>query len=225
MPCDDSEGITKKVGAVIQSMVVKRGFSPTSIQILTAQNNTNNGVSHLNKTLRDAFNKPSNTSKSFRLDGTRYFVGDKIIWQRNNKELGLNNGDMGVISDISPRTNEVSLEINDGFTTVPFKAFREASHAFAISIHKSQGSEFDAVIIPVDPSHTSISKKLLYTAVTRGKKMVVLISSKESLVSALNENNHEQRVSNLGYQAKAVTLIQKEREHNEQLMLEQFPIL
>jgi hypothetical protein len=55
--------------------------------------------------------------------------------------------------------------------------------------------------------------------------MVLLISSKESLVSALNENNHEQRVSNLGYQAKAVTLIQKEREHNEQLMLEQFPIL
>ncbi len=165
------------------------GVDSSQVQVIAPMKAGIVGVQNINKSLQEALN-PKSPEKIEAMQGERVFrVGDRVMQTVNNYDhtwekkgvsgTGVFNGDIGFITDINPETNETTVEFEDGrrcFYTVA--ELDELMLSYAITIHKSQGSEFDAVVIPVSGGNPMMmTRNLLYTAVTRAKKMVVLVGS------------------------------------------------
>lgn len=169
-------------------------LSTKSIQVLCPTKVGAAGATALNDVLQATLN-PQDDQHAVLLSGKRFGVGDRVMQTANNYEQswtkqdtmelgsGVFNGDIGYVSEVNPKTGEVVVEFEDGKRSV--YSFAEASDlqlAYAITIHKSQGSEFDIVIIPVGGGNPFLfNRNLLYTAVTRAKKMVVLVGKEEHI--------------------------------------------
>ena len=122
---------------------------------------------------------------------------------KNNYAREIFNGDIGRISDIDPGKNRVVVEFDERTVTYDKDELTELTLAYAISVHKSQGSEYPAVILPVTNQHyVMLQRNLLYTAVTRGKKLVVLIGSQKALQRAVDNDRTHRRLSLLGEKLK-----------------------
>jgi exodeoxyribonuclease V alpha subunit len=179
----------------------------SKIQVLAALKAGVCGIENLNKELQNKINPPHIKKKELKVGMTTFRQGDKVmhiannynlIWTRriegtNFEETGLGvfNGDIGYIEDINDQTGEVKVAFEDNKTVLyPRSELSQLALAYAITIHKSQGSEFDVVIIPVIAGPPLIlTKNLIYTAVTRAKRMVVLVGDKTSLVRMI-KNTH-----------------------------------
>ena len=123
-------------------------------------------------------------------------MGDRVIMTSNNYELGVMNGEVGVVL----RADEDKFVLEFGFLEVQFSKldFLELDLAYAISIHKSQGSEYPAVIIPITSEHSfMLSRNLIYTALTRGKQQVVLVGQLSTLKKAISRVNKDKRYNGL----------------------------
>lgn len=121
-----------------------------------------------------------------------------MIQTRNNYEKEVFNGDIGRITAIRPEEREVAIQFESLEVIYDFGELDEVSPAYAISIHKAQGSEFPAVVVPVAMQHYMLlQRNLIYTAITRGKKMVVLIGQKKALGFAVGNNRTGERHSGL----------------------------
>ena len=198
----------------IIDLVTKRlpsftGLEPIQIQILAPLKAGVCGIDNLNKTLQEKINPPSMKKQEVVVGETVYREGDKVmqtannynlIWHRLNGFLeeegqGVYNGDIGYIEKIDFQTNEVRVMFEDGRVCVyPRTEISQLSLAYAITIHKSQGSEFDVVVIPVISGPSMIlTRNLIYTAVTRAKKMVVLVGEKQNLKRMVSNNYTVQR--------------------------------
>ncbi len=167
------------------------------------------GIDNLNRTLQEKLNPPSLHKQEIVVGDTIYREGDKVmqtannynlIWKRINGFLeeegeGVYNGDIGFIENIDFQTNEVLVIFEDGRKCLyPRTEISQLSLAYAITIHKSQGSEFDIVVMPVIAGASMIlTRNLLYTAVTRAKKMVVLVGEKKNLKRMVSNNYTTQR--------------------------------
>jgi exodeoxyribonuclease V alpha subunit len=174
----------------------KFGFDPLKdVQVLVPVNKGIVGVENLNSRIQNKFN--SNLKKIMR-GNFEFRLNDKVIQQKNNYEKDVYNGDIGFIKDIDFELQEFKVDFNDKIVTYNFYDTDEINLSYAISIHKSQGSEFKCVIVPILTSHYMLlQRNLLYTAITRAKELVVLIGSKKAIGMAVSKNNVENRFTNL----------------------------
>ncbi|MBE6147022.1 MAG: ATP-dependent RecD-like DNA helicase [Firmicutes bacterium] len=169
------------------------------IQILAPMYKTLNGIDNLNLALQEVFNKKEQNKKEIIINGILYREQDKVIQLTNMPDENVFNGDIGYIEEIVNGTKKEILIDFDGnrvrYTSSNFNKFK---HAYAISIHKSQGSEFDVVILPIMKEYGKmLYRKLVYTAVTRAKKKLYLIGDYEALEWAVQNNDADIRKTNL----------------------------
>jgi exodeoxyribonuclease V alpha subunit len=172
------------------------------------------GVDNLNKELQKLINPAKPYTAEIQTENTIYRTGDKVMQTVNNYEQtwerispdgiiersqGVFNGDGGVIESISQKTGEITVLFEDGRRAIYAREnIYELMLSYAITIHKSQGSEFDVVVIPVISGASMIlTKNLLYTAVTRAKKMVVLVGAKQNIARMVHNNFTVKRYSML----------------------------
>jgi exodeoxyribonuclease V alpha subunit len=168
------------------------------IQVLSPMHRGNVGVGELNRLLQEALNPPHANKPEWR-HGSRIFrVGDKVLQTRNNYAKGVFNGDLGRIVKIALEDQSVSVDFEGQRVEYEFSELDELVHAFALSVHKAQGSEYRAVVIPLLTQHyLLLQRNLLYTAVTRAKELVVLVGTKKAIAIAVRNDKIAQRNSGL----------------------------
>jgi exodeoxyribonuclease V alpha subunit len=192
------EEIQDKLLSVVTENIPKRfKFNPKSdIQILTPMNRGGLGSRSLNILLQSKLN-PNSEPKVSKF-GTTFAPGDKIIQNVNNYDKDVFNGDIGIITSVDLEESELKVNFDGRIVTYDFNDLDEVSLAYATSIHKSQGSEYTAVVIPISTQHYMLlARNLLYTAVTRGKKLVVIIGQTKALAMAIKNASIKTRVTNL----------------------------
>ena len=172
------------------------------IQVLTPMYRGETGATNLNRRLQQTLNPGGS---SLRHSNNEFKVGDKVLQVRNNYDKGVFNGDMGIV--VGMDLEEERLEVSFG-TTLSYEPTEidQLILAYAISTHRSQGSEFPAVVIPVTNQHyVMLQRNLLYTAVTRAKKMIVLVGTKQALQIAVKNDKVTKRNSALQERLRAET--------------------
>lgn len=172
------------------------GMDPLNdVQVLVPTNKGVCGVINLNSRIQKILNPGS----AGLLHGNRCFrVGDKVIQLKNNYNKDIYNGDIGIITRIDMELKEAGIDYDGRKVDYSFYEMDEINHSYAISIHKSQGSEFKCVIIPLLTSHYMLlQRNLLYTALTRARELAILVGSKKAIGMAVNKNIVEKRYTNL----------------------------
>ena len=156
------------------------------------------GVAELNRALQDTLNPTEAHKKEWR-HGSRVFrVGDKVLQTRNNYDKQVFNGDLGRVIEIDAEEQRIAVNFDGTRVEYEFAEVDELVHAFAMSVHKSQGSEYRAVVIPLLTQHfMMLQRNLLYTAVTRAKELVVLVGTQKAIAIAVRNNKIAQRNSRL----------------------------
>ncbi|MBE5738905.1 MAG: ATP-dependent RecD-like DNA helicase [Clostridiales bacterium] len=187
------------------------GVESSAVQVLAPMKSGIVGIDNINSALQERLNPQSLSKPELATEKVIYRVGDRVMQITNNYERawereGLNgagvfNGDIGLIKDIDIRTNEVIVAFEDGRISRYVKGdLDELTLSYAITIHKSQGSEFDVVIVPVVSGPPMLlTRNLLYTAVTRAKKMVVLIGTKQCIARMVKNKYETVRYTMLKY--------------------------
>jgi exodeoxyribonuclease V alpha subunit len=163
------------------------GIPPRDIQVLTPTHRGPAGAGNLNLLLQQALS-PYRESAPERRHGARVFrVGDKVIQIRNNYDKGVFNGTVGVVTTLSTVDRQLTVRTDeDDDVEYDFGELDELQHAYAITVHRSQGSEYPAVVIPLTmTSYTLLQRNLLYTAVTRAKRLAVLVGDRKALAIAV----------------------------------------
>jgi exodeoxyribonuclease V alpha subunit len=171
------------------------------IQVLTPMNKGSLGVGALNTELQALLN-PEGTQLT---RGNRMFrTGDKVMQLRNNYDLGVFNGDIGRVYAIETEDQTLDVRFDDRQVRYEAADLDELTLAYACSIHKSQGSEFPVVVIPLSTQHfVMLQRNLLYTAVTRGKRLVVIVGSSRAMAMAVNNGQHNVRFTQLADRLRA----------------------
>lgn len=192
---------------LIRELVTRRipqsfGLDPVrDVQVLTPMHNGPAGTTALNERLQEALN-PSGPSVQRRHRILRR--GDKVMQLRNDYEREVYNGDVGVIAAVDADGQQLVVAFDDREVTYEESELDELTLAYATSIHKSQGSEYPAVVIPILTSHfIMLSRNLVYTAVTRGKRLVILVTSPRAMGLALAETRKEERQTDLAERLRA----------------------
>lgn len=191
----------------IRELVTKRipqrfGLDPVrDVQVLTPMNRGSLGVHALNQMLQETLN-PSGEMLS---KGARTFrSGDKVMQLRNNYDKDVFNGDIGFVEALSLEDQTLQVRFDERLVDYEMLDLDELGLAYATSIHKSQGSEYPAVVIPMLTQHfVMLSRNLLYTAVTRGKKLVILVADPRAIALSLAETRKEDRRTRLSERLKA----------------------
>ncbi|UCF98553.1 MAG: ATP-dependent RecD-like DNA helicase [Spirochaetaceae bacterium] len=194
---DDPEEVVRLILKLCRERIPARfGLDPVEeIQVLSPMHRGPAGVSNLNRVLQEALN-PQALELVY---GERCFrLGDKVMQIRNNYDKEVFNGDIGRVERIDTEARSMVVRYEDRRVRYESTDLDEIILAYAVSVHKSQGSEFPAVIIPLLTQHyLLLQRNLLYTAVTRGKRLVVLIGTKKALAIALKNTDTQERYTGL----------------------------
>jgi exodeoxyribonuclease V alpha subunit len=194
---EDPEEVLKTVLDLVKKRIPRRfRVDPIDdIQVLTPMHKGTVGASNLNTELQKALNP----SEDELIRGSRAFhVRDKVMQIRNNYDKEVFNGDIGRIARIDQENQEVTISFDGREVIYDYPDLDEIVLAYAVSVHKSQGSEYSAVIIPLLTQHyVLLQRNLIYTAVTRGKKLVVIVGTKKALTIAVRNNKTEKRYTYL----------------------------
>jgi exodeoxyribonuclease V alpha subunit len=191
------EGV-RKLLAIVQERIPKRfGLDPVrDIQVLCPMNRGGLGARSLNIELQSALNPPGEV----RIErfGWTFCPGDKVMQIENDYDKEVYNGDLGVVSRIDVEESELSVDFDGREVIYGFTELDELVLAYATTIHKSQGSEYPAVVIPLTTQHyPMLQRNLIYTGVTRGKRLVVLLGQRKALVIAVKGGRARRRWSKL----------------------------
>jgi exodeoxyribonuclease V alpha subunit len=194
---DPEEGVRKLV-AIVKERIPKRfGFDPIrDIQVLCPMNRGGLGARSLNIELQTALNLPG----EIRIErfGWTFCPGDKVMQVENDYDKEVYNGDLGVVSRIDTEEAELTVDFDGREVTYGFDELDELALAYATTIHKSQGSEYPAVVIPLSTQHYAmLQRNLVYTGVTRGKRLVVLVGQRKALAIAVKGARTRRRWSKL----------------------------
>lgn len=185
---------------LVKSIVDKSynaGYSQEDVQVLYPKYKGLNGIENLNLCLQ-----PKTKNKSIKYNNIIFQIGDKVMQLKNNHELEIYNGDIGFVTKVFENdkiANQVAIEVDFGRLKIKltYGELEHLTHAYAISIHKSQGSEFKVVIMPItSESKRMLTKKLIYTAITRAKDKLIIIGDLDYLQNGL-VNDERERLTNL----------------------------
>jgi exodeoxyribonuclease V alpha subunit len=167
------------------------------IQVLTPMNRSELGVRNLNQRLQTELNPPGDGPEVARF-GWSFRLGDKVLQTQNDYDKEVFNGDIGRIRKIDEEGQEVTVDYDGQMVAYDFEELDELALAYALTIHKSQGSEYPAVVIPLHTQHyLLLQRNLLYTGITRGKQLVVLVGSKKALGLAVERQDTARRCTAL----------------------------
>jgi exodeoxyribonuclease V alpha subunit len=156
------------------------------------------GVRELNTVLQGALNPVRPGEPAVERFGWRFQVRDKVIQTKNDYKKEVFNGDIGAIEMIDPVEQELSIRFDDRLVTYDFGELDEVSLAYAVTIHKSQGSEFPAVVMPVAMQHYMLlQRNLIYTGITRAKQLLVVVGQKKAMGLAVRNDQSRKRYSGL----------------------------
>ena len=195
---DDPETAVPRIVDLVKTRIPQRfGLDPIrDIQVLCPMNRGGVGVRSLNIELQAALN-PAGDRKVERF-GWTFAPGDKVMQIENDYDRDVYNGDIGYIDDVDPDAGELTVSFDGRAITYGFGELDTLVLAYAATIHKSQGSEYPAVVIPVMMQHyTMLQRNLLYTGVTRGKRLVVLVGQKKAVAIAVKNVSGRRRWSKL----------------------------
>jgi exodeoxyribonuclease V alpha subunit len=201
---DEPEALIGTIKQMMTERIPKKfGLDPfRDVQVLTPQVKTVLGVTNLNKELQGVLN-PGGKVEVRRYD-TAFKIGDKVMQVQNNYTREVFNGDLGRVSDIDLDEQLLTVRFEGRDVEYDFSELDELQLAYAITVHKSQGAEYPAVVIPIHTLHyTMLQRTLLYTAITRGRKLVVLVGSRKALWRAVNNMETKQRHSLLKWRLRA----------------------
>lgn len=220
---DTSEAIIAALCTVVRDKLPRYVDADVSeIQVMTPMRKGVVGVEKLNQTLQTYLNPPEASKLEKEFGQVTFRVGDKVMQIRNNYQIewerrsrygivnetgmGVFNGDTGIIEEIRPYTEEVVVRFDDDrYVKYGYKQLEELELAYAITVHKSQGSEYPAVIIPMFPGPRMLmTRNLLYTAVTRARKCVCLIGREDCFREMIANGNEQKRYSSLDVRIKEV---------------------
>ena len=196
---EEPEAIQDLIVRLVKERIPKRfGFDPKKdIQVLTPMNRSVLGARNLNQVLQTALN-PGDGGPETQRFGWTFRLGDRVIQTENDYNRDVFNGDLGVIESINRIEQEMVVNFEGRQVAYDFGDLDEIALAYVLSIHKSQGSEFPCVVIPLHTQHyMMLQRNLLYTAVTRGKKLVVLVGTKKALSMAVRRQDTSQRFTAL----------------------------
>jgi exodeoxyribonuclease V alpha subunit len=198
VPADDPETAVGRIIELVKTRIPKRfGFDPIrEVQVLCPMNRGGVGARSLNIELQAALN-PADDRKVERF-GWTFAPGDKVMQIENDYDKEVYNGDIGYIDDVDNNAGEIVASFDGRSITYGFGELDMLVPAYAATIHKSQGSEYPAVIIPVLTQHYAmLQRNLLYTGVTRGKRLVVLVGQKKAVAIAVRNVSGRRRWSKL----------------------------
>ena len=197
---DDPDAIAETLVKVVQNRIPKRfHLDPIrDVQILCPMNRGSLGVRELNIALQRVLNPVRNGEPAIERYGWRFQKGDKVIQTENNYDKDVFNGDIGIVEKVDAVEQEVTIRVDDRLVKYDFGELDEVSLAYAVSIHKSQGSEFPAVVIPLAMQHFMLlQRNLIYTGITRGKRLLVLVGQRKALGIAVRNDRTQRRYSGL----------------------------
>lgn len=189
---NDDTSITQKILDLCTKDLPHEGFDVLKdVQILSPMHRFLCGVENLNLMLQERLN-PKKNQDELKYSSQTFRVGDKVMHIRNNYQKNVFNGDIGFIQDIN--NEKLTVDYFDHIVTYEKNELNELTLAYASSVHKSQGSEYKVVIIPLSTSHyIMLQRNLLYTAITRAKQKVIIIGSKKALMTAVQSNRTQKR--------------------------------
>lgn len=192
-----NKNIIEKYIIDICKKYMEKGFNEKDIQILAPMYKGVNGIDNLNKKLQDVFN-PKKDKKEINYIDTIYRENDKVLQTKNIPDTDISNGDIGIIESIDLIDQSLVIDFDSEYLECTKKDLDNIKLGYSISIHKSQGSEFDIVIIPMDRSFSRmLYRKLIYTAVTRAKKYLILVGEREAFINAVNNVDEQNRFTGL----------------------------
>ena len=194
------ELLIKNLISDIAKKSIDKGLDEENIQILAPMYKGEIGIDNLNIILQDIFNPHSNHLKEIQIGTIIYRVNDKVLNLVNDVDKGIYNGDIGYIYDIDINSKSDFLKVNFDNNIVSFKReeLQSIKHAYVISIHKAQGSEFDHVIMPISKNYNKmLYNKLVYTGISRAKKSLTIIGSSEAFKYSVNNNYSINRKTSL----------------------------
>lgn len=185
-------------------------YSPLhDIQVLCPSRKGDCGTINLNRQLQSVLNPPDEKKAECKSAGRLFRVGDKVMQIKNNYDIpwdkgresgsGLFNGDIGIIKDINKKNEIMEITFDDGKDVIyPIAGVSELELAYAVTVHKSQGSEYNAVVMPIaDAPPKLLYRNLLYTAITRAKKLMIIVGSQDKMMSMVENNRQNKRYSML----------------------------
>jgi exodeoxyribonuclease V alpha subunit len=196
----DPDSITATLLEIVKQRIPARfGLDPIrDVQVLCPMNRGSLGVRELNARLQNELNPARADEPVVEKFGWQFRTRDKIIQTMNNYDRDVFNGDIGQVAKIDPVEREVVVRFDAREVVYDFGELDEVALAYAITLHKSQGSEFPAVVIPLAmQQYRLLQRNLVYTGMTRGKQLVVLIGQPKALGMAVRNNRTEQRFSGL----------------------------
>ena len=196
---EEPERAAQLVVELVQERIPRRfAIPPQDIQVLSPMHRGVVGVAALNDAIQAAVNPPR-PDRPERMVGSRIFrVGDRVMQIRNNYDKEVYNGDMGHITGLDAIEQQVVVSIDGKPVAYDFLELDELTHAYAVSVHKAQGSEFPVVVIPVLTTHyMMLQRNLLYTAVTRARRLVVLVGQPKAIALAVRNNRVAERYTGL----------------------------
>jgi exodeoxyribonuclease V alpha subunit len=188
LPADQPEEVIDKALQLITRRIPSKfGFDPIhDIQVLTPMRKNQLGAENLNGLLQEALNPRGAELRRF---GRSYREGDRVMQIRNNYDKEVFNGDIGLVRHVNADEETITVDFDGRRIGYESSELDELVHAYACSIHKSQGSEYPAVIILMTTQHFKLlQRNLLYTAITRGRKLVCLVGQKKAVGMAIRNN-------------------------------------
>ena len=196
---DPQQAADLLVDVVQRRIPSKFGLDPVSqVQVLAPMYKGVFGVASLNARLQEALNPHSVFRAEQQIGGRLFRVGDKVMQVQNNYSKNVFNGDIGRLTRIDLGKREVVVKIDDRPVVYQWDEIDELMHAFAVTIHKAQGSEYDAVVVALHTQHyRMLQRNLLYTAITRAKGLVVLVGTRRAVGIAVNNDKVRKRYSGL----------------------------
>lgn len=212
---DANSIINAAVTLVKTKLPAYTGCTPGDVQVLTPTRKGMLGVEKLNEVLQQFLNPPQSDKTQKELGGVIFREGDKVMQTRNNYKIsweirgrhgiavesgmGIFNGDMGIINEINLVMSELTVCFDEEkYVTYSFKEAEELEHAYAVTVHKSQGSEYPAVVLPLlDGPRMLMNRNILYTAVTRARKCICVVGSENTFYRMIENVNETKRFSSL----------------------------
>ena len=218
---DSAQGVTQTVLDLCSYRLPRKyGYSVwNGIQVLCPGRKGELGTRELNRRLQSLLNPESEDRREITVEGVTLRTGDKVMHIRNNYDIGWTrddgeigqgvfNGDIGVLEDVDVRESTLTVRYDDRVAFYTKQEAQDLELAYAVTVHKSQGSEFDAVILPVYRNPPMLCyRNLLYTAVTRAKSLLILVGSRATVAEMVNNNRKTLRYSGLGYFLKQTEAI------------------